>query len=228
MLFFHCKNSVSLNKNDNFLDLNKIQVTSQADGECVAGMNGANPSGNSNNAAAFNTTVKEQNGIYKRRGEILSNQNTFKSVMVKNRLAKKAFLELNQRKPLYCLREDMILKKGECLFDSLFQGPILFLGCSNIEMLERGIHACAKYKSLTLIGALYDKFIISHLQVKRLITNSNKNRGHVRLIYSMINPLLRPLSLIQTLVSMPCFLAKQKRLIYLLKTRKQQMLVANS
>nr|QGX86689.1 50S ribosomal protein L10 [Chloroidium sp. UTEX 3077] len=227
VLFFHCKNSVSLNKNDNFLDLNKIQVTSQAYGECVAGMNGANRSGSSNNAAAFNTTVKEQNGMYKRKEETLSNQNTFKSIMVKNRLAKKAFLELNQRKPLYCLGEDMILKKGECFFDSLFQGPILLLGCSNVEMLERGIHACAKHKSLILIGALYDKFIISHSQVKRLITNSNKNRGHVRLIYSMINPLLRPLSLIQTLLSMPCFLAKQERLIYLLETRKQQMLVAH-
>ena len=223
VLFFHCKNSVSLNKNDNLLDLNKIQVTPQTHGEQrVAGMNGAcsakqsSPLGGSNNAL---------DGIYKR--EILPNQNTFKSIMVKNRLAKKAFLELNQRKPLYCLGEDMILKKGECLFGSLFQGPILLLGCSNIEMLERGIHACAKHKSLILLGALYDKFIISHSQVKRLITNSNKNQGHTRLIYSMINPLLRPLSLIQGLLSMPCFLAKQERLIYLLKARKQQMLVAN-
>ena len=231
VLFFHCKNSVSLNKNDNFLDLNKIQVTSQTHGERVAGMNGAcsvkqsTPSSSSNNALAINTNVKERNGIYKR--EILSNQNTFKSIMVKNRLAKKAFLELNQRKPLYCLGENMILKKGECMFGSLFQGPILLLGCSNIEMLERGIHACAKHKSLILLGALYDKFVISHSQVKRLITNSNRNQGHVKLIYSIINPLLRPLSLIQTLLSMPCFLAKQERLIYLLNARKQQMLTAN-
>jgi hypothetical protein len=216
VLFFHCKNSVSLNKNDNLLDLNKIQMTSQTHGERVAGMNGANPLGGSNNAI---------DGIHKR--EILPNQNTFKSIMVKNRLAKKAFLELNQRKPLYCLGEDMILKKGEYLFGSLFQGPILLLGCSNIEMLERGIHACAKYKSLILLGAFYDKFIISHSQVKRLISNSNKNEGHAKLIYSMINPFLRPLSLIQSLLSMPCFLAKQERLIYLLKARKQQMLVAN-
>ena len=216
VLFFHCKNSVSLNKNDNLLDLNKIQVMSQTHGEHEAGMNDGNPLGSSNNAL---------DGIYKR--EFLPNQNTFKSIMVKNRLAKKAFLELNQRKPLYCLGEDMILKKGECLFGSLFQGPILLLGCSNIEMLERGIHACAKYKSLTLLGALYDKFIISHSQVKRLISNSSKSQGHAKLIYSMINPLLRPLSLIQSLLSMPCFLAKQERLIYLLKARKQQMLVAN-
>lgn len=216
VLFFHCKNSVSLNKNDNLLDLNKIQMTSQIYGERVAGMNGANPLGGSNNAI---------DGIHER--EILPNQNTFKSIMVKNRLAKKAFLELNQRKPLYCLGEDMIIKKGEYLFGSLFQGPILLLGCSNIELLERGLHACAKYKSLILLGALYDKFIISHSQVKRLISNSNKNQGHAKLIYSMINPLLRPLSLMQSLLSMPCFLAKQERLIYLLKARKQQMLVAN-
>ena len=222
VLFFHCKNSASLNKNDNLLDLNKIQMTSQTRGERVAGMNGAcsalqsSPLGGSSNAL---------DGIHKRK--ILPNQNTFKSIMVKNRLAKKAFLELNQRKPLYCLGEDMILKKGEYLFGSLFQGPILLLGCSNIEMLERGIHACAKYKSLILLGALYDKFIISHSQVKRLITNSNKNQGHAKLIYSMINPLLRPLSLIQSLLSMPCFLAKQERLISLLKAREQQMLAAN-
>ena len=228
VLFFHCKNSVSLNKNDNLLDLNKIQVTSQTHGERVTGMNGCPSKARACSALQSSPLVSFNNAldrIYKR--EILPNQSTFKSIMVKNRLAKKAFLELDQRKPLYSLDEDMILKKGECLFGSLFQGPILLLGCSDIEMLERGIHACAKYKSLILLGAFYDKFIISHSQVKRLITNSNKNQGHARLIYSMINPLLRPLSLIQSLLSMPCFVAKQERLIYLLKARKQQMLVAN-
>ena len=233
VLFLHCNNSVSLNKNDNSLDLNKIQGTCQTPRDRVTKMSSLS----FNDPFAFNVKLGvaelEKNETYKR--QVLTNQNTFKSMMVKNRLAKKAFLDLNAglvrqnsvkssyKVTPFSQNENLFFKKRECLTASLFQGPTLLLGCSNIKILERGVDACAKHKGLILLGALYEKSIINNSQVKRLIANSNNNQGYIRLFSSMKRPFLRSFSLIRKLLSMRCLFVQQERLICLLKARIQQM-----
>lgn len=245
VLFFHCKNSVSLNKNDNLLDLNKKQVTLQTQEKGVTSTNGAPL--NCADLVPLNISTKES-CVSITEGDTLAplkfdtykrqvNQNTFKSMMVKNRLAKKAFLELNalkssaflkKRNSLYCQKRtlDQFSKKRESLTSSLFQGPILLLGCSDIKMLQSGIDACAKSKGLILLGALYEKVIINHSQIKRVIAFSHKNQGYLRLLSSMNNYYLRPFSLLRNLLSMRSLLVQQEKLIFLLKAREEQILVA--
>jgi hypothetical protein len=135
----------------------------------------------------------------------------FQSMLVKNRLAEKAFLDINTERKNYSIT-------------SLFQGPTLLLGCSDVTMLGKGIDVCEKQKGLLLLGALYQRSIIDHSQVKRLMANSNSDKGYFDLISSMKKPILRPLSLIKNLLSMRHLLVHQTRLISILYARKQQML----
>jgi ribosomal protein L10 len=213
VLFFHYNNSVYLNKNQNLLGLNP--VTCKARRESVTSMSNIffnDPLSIDINASSY------QRGNEKRQ----FTQNTFQSMMVKNRLAKKAFLEINKGKSPYLQKEGFALKG--CF--SLFQGPVLLLGCSNVRILEKGIDVCVKDKGFLLLGALYDKSIINHSQVKKLIANSNSDQGYIKLMSSMISPILRPLSLIRDSLSMRCLLIHQDRLIFLLKARRQQILDA--
>jgi hypothetical protein len=221
VLFFHCNNNVSLNKNDILFQLNKIQGVCQTHRKRVTTMYDAL----SNNPFFLDRSEKDKKDKYETyKKRVFTNQSTFKSLMVKNRPAKKVFSNINTDKFLYFQNQSGLLKKRECLAGSLFQGPTLLLGCSDIKMLERGIDACAKHKGLILLGALYDKSILNHLQVKRLIAYSNNSQGYVRLISSMRNPFLRPFSLIRDLLKMQSLLMQQDRLISLLKAREQQIL----
>lgn len=221
VLFFHCNNNVSLYKNDDFIGLNKIQNTCQTHKDCVTSING------SYLYETFDTNTRQDNKTSKK--PIYSNHNTFKCIYVKNRLAKKVFLEVNAFSSLYFQKEDLTLKKEkECLIASLFQGPTLLLGCSNINLLERGVEAFASHKGLFLLGAFYDNSIIDHSQIKRLIATSKNNQGYKKLIFSMKDPFLHSFSLIRDLLSMRSLLVQQKRFIFLLKMRKEQLLVTNS
>lgn len=220
ILFFHCNNSVSLNKNHKMFYLNKSQAACQTHRERVKSLSGSFLND------LFTVDKNAKNNCERYKKQVFTNQNTLKSIMVKNRLAKKVFLDINTNKSLYSHNEGLNLKKREWLIASLFQGPFLLLGCSNIKMLEKGIDLCTKYKELILLGAFYDKSIINHSQVKRLMALSNNNQGYVNLLYSMRNPFLRPFSLIRYLLGMRCLFTQQERLISLLKARKQQILVA--
>ena len=256
VLFFHCNNSVSLNKNDRLLELNKVQVAAKQSlanstpskrvtrlsgsssyepalfakqtlgaalleprtAFCSAKLSTCNPS----KPLTFEKNAKYYSESYK---QVFTNLNTLKSIMVKNRLAKKVFLNLYANNSVYSHNESLFLKRRDSLIASLFQGPILLLGCSDIKVLEKGIDVCAKYKELVLFGAFYDKAIINNSQVKRLVAYSNNNQGYENLLSSMRSPFLRPFSLIRGFLNMRCFFAQQERLIHLLKARKQQILV---
>ena len=233
ILFFHCNNSVSLNKDYRLLDLNLAQLAYHARGKGVTTLNGSSFTDlvtTDKNAKYYSETFYKQ---------VFNNLNAFKSIMVKNRLAKKVFLEVNVYKSVYpqneevkprrrleYLEECLNLKERDRLITSLFQGPTLLLGCSDVKILEKGIDACAKNKELVLLGAFYESSIINNLQVKRLITFSNNSQGYVNLLFSMRDPFLRPFSLIRTLLKMRCLSVQQNRLICLLKVRKQEILVA--
>jgi hypothetical protein len=218
VLFFHCNNSVSLNKNAKLLDLNKNQVAYQTRQKRVTKLNGPFINDTLNKKAKDNCETSKN--------LVFTNQYTFKSMMVKNRLAKKIFLELTRDKSLYSQNEDLIFKKRTSYIASLFQGPTLLLGCSDIKKLEKGIDLCDKYKELILLGAFYEKSIINHSQVKRVIACGNNKQGYVNLLSSIRKNFLRPFSLMRNLLSMQCLFAQQARLLCLLKTRKQQILVA--
>jgi hypothetical protein len=209
VLFFHCNNSVSLTKNDKLLGLNKEQIMAPEFAP------------QTHNSLFFDSNKNAKNKTYRRQG--FTNQNAFKSMMVKNRLAKKVFLDINAGLPPFYQNQGLTLKKMECSTASLFQGPTLLLGCSNIKMLERGVGFCAKDKGLILLGALYDRSIINNLQIKKLIANSKNNLAHLKLLSSMKSPFLRSISLIQYLLSMRSLLVQQERLISLLKVRKEQI-----
>ena len=219
ILLFHCNNSVLLDKNGRLLDLNKNQGTGQTPIDRVTSTKGVLL----NDPFALNINAKQDYEGYKK--HLFTKQKTFKSMLVKNRLAKKIFLDLKANKLVYPKDESLLLKKKKYLTTSLFQGPTLLLGCSDIKVLEKGIEICSKYKELILLGAIYDKSIINHLQVKKLITYSNNSQGYVKLLSSMRDSFLRPFSLIRELLGMRCLFAQQNRLICLLQARKEQKLI---
>ena len=165
-----------------------------------------------------NTPPKVESGVVRKRllpfsgvRSLPEKKTIFQSMLVKNRLAEKAFLDINTERKSYSIT-------------SLFQGPTLLLGCSDVTMLGKGIDVCEKQKGLLLLGALYQRSIIDHSQVKRLMANSNSDKGYFDLISSIKKPILRPLSLIKDLLSMRHLLVHQTRLISILYARKQQML----
>ncbi len=220
VLFFHCNNNVYLNKNDSLLSLNEVQVACEARRERVTGMSNIffnGPCSIDINASSYHRGSE----MYKRQATY--NQNIFQSMTVKNRLAKKAFLERSTGRLPYLQKEGSASEKKSCLASSLFHGPTLLLGCCNVRILKKGIDACAKHKGFLLLGAIYQKSIITHSQVKRLIANSNSGQGYIRLMSSIRSPILRPLSLTRDSLSMRCLSVHQDRLIYLLKARKQQI-----
>jgi ribosomal protein L10 len=229
VLFFHCNNSVYLNKNDNLLGLNEVEITCEPRRESVTNISNVffkDPYSIDINASFYQKRLRG-NEMSKR--QVTYNQNTFQSMMVKNRLAKKAFLERNIEKlPSHnpFPKKGLASEKKSCLTSSLFNGPTLLLGCSSVRMLKKGVNACAKHKGFLLLGALYQNSIINHSQVKRLIANSNSDQGYIKLMASMRSPILRPTCLIRYLLSMRSLSVHQDRLICLFKVRRQQILEA--
>jgi hypothetical protein len=230
VLFFHCNNSSHLNKNNTLF------------GESITSM--SNIFFNNSLSTGTNPTFNQRNNeTYKR--ERARNQNTFQSMIVKNRLGKKAFLERGINSLTLLQKERLFLEKGlqnnlsleapekrsspkqSFALESslpLFHGPILLLGCSNVAVLKKGIDACAKNKGILLLGALYQKSIINPSQIDKLIANSNTFEGYNKLVSLMKNPILRPLSLMRDSLKMRCLSVHPNRLIYILKARRQQIL----
>lgn len=244
VLFFHCNNSISLSKNSKLLDLNKEVVTRHdnlsiaeqysaqlSKSKALAPRNGAFERRESltgmygtllNENSAPDTGAKRSNQVYK--GHDFLDHNAFKSIVVKNRLARKVFLDRSRvEKVSDSPNQKLKMRKKGLSADSLFQGPTLLLGCSNIKMLKRGVEVCAANKGLILLGAFYDKSIINNCQIEDLIVNSTNNKGYLRLVRSITTPSLRPLFLIRYLLSLRCLLVQQGRLISLLAFRRQQI-----
>ena len=220
VLFFHCNNSVRVNldadllaerrRNTNHIHIND-SLPSQRD---TASFKRGNASG----CTQFVVNMCH--------GEVTHNQDNLETMMVKNRLAEKVFLQISVNKSLH--NKDLIIEKQGCSASPLFHGPTLLLGCSSVKMLKKGIDICAKHKGLLLLGALYRDCIINHSQVKRLIANSNSDQGYLKVLCLMRDPILRALRLIRDSVSisMRCLLLQQNRLILVLRVRREQIVNA--
>ena len=224
VLFFHCNNNISLYRNEYLLDLNKGKVMYQANSDSAEKSEGSHNSFSKKRGSFYNPTtvlrVYDDNETYKKQ---ILDPSPFNYLMVNNRVAKNILLDLRIAKSSHSRSDDSFSKEDVCTMTSLFQGPTLLLGCSDIKFLERGMEIWSQHKGLLLLGALYENSIINNSQLKTVITHSNNNYGYIKLLSSMKSPFFRPFSLLRSSLSLRCLLAQQNKLICLLKMRRQQL-----
>ena len=61
-------------------------------------------------------------------------------------------------------------KKKKSVFEFLFQGPCVAIGCSELSQLITLVNTCKTIRKLLITGALIDKQFLTHLDLTQLLT----------------------------------------------------------